>query len=100
MSAVSTNNSSTGLADLMQIFSSAATPAVSSLLSSPTVQSALQKAPVADIVQLSDQAMQLQEVNGLFGGSAAPTTTETAGMAMQNLLTSVYSPGSNVNLLA
>ena len=80
------------------MFSSSATPAVSSLLSSSQVQTALAKAPPADIVQLSDQAMQLQEVNGLFGG---PTTsaTESSGMAMQDLLTSLYS-GNNVNLSA
>jgi hypothetical protein len=98
MSAVS-SSSSTGLADLMQVLSTAATPGISSLLSTSTVQSALQKAPVADVVQLSDQATQLEEVNGLFG-AAAPTTTESAGMAMQNLLTSIYSPGTSVNLLA
>jgi hypothetical protein len=86
------------MADLMQIFSSAATPAVSSLLSSTTVQSALAKAPPADIVQLSEQAMQLQEVDGLFGGSPA-ATTESSGMAMEDLLTSVYL-GSSVNLVA
>jgi hypothetical protein len=100
MSSVSsTSATSTGIADLMQMFSSAATPALSSLLSSSTVQSALGKASPADLVQLSDQALQLQEVDGLFS-STAPTQTETSGMAMQNLLTSIYSPGSNVDLLA
>jgi hypothetical protein len=94
MSAVST---STGIADVMQIFSSAATPAVSSALSSSSVQAGLAKAPSADIVQLSRQAMDLQEVDGLFGAPAA-TTTESSGMAMQDLLTSIYS-GSTVNLL-
>jgi len=82
----------------MQIFSSVATPAVSSLLSSSQVQTALAKAPAADIVQLSDQAMQLQEVDGLFGGSTAASATESSGMAMQDLLTSIYS-GNNVNLV-
>ena len=96
MSTVS--STSTGIADLMQIFSSVATPAVSSLLSSSQVQTALAKAPAADIVQLSDQAMQLQEVDGLFGGSTATSATESSGMAMQDLLTSIYS-GNNVNLV-
>ena len=94
----SVSPTSTGISDLMQIFSAAATPAVSSLLSSSKVQSALAKAPPADIVQLSDQAMQLQEVDGLFGGSTA-STSEGSGLAMQNLLTSLYS-GTNVNLVA
>jgi hypothetical protein len=95
MSTVS--STSAGIADMMQIFSSVATPAVSSLLSSSQVQTALGKAPAADIVQLSDQAMQLQEVDGLFAGAAA-SATESSGMAMQDLLTSIYS-GTNVNVL-
>jgi hypothetical protein len=100
MSTVSSaTDKSTGIADLMQMFSTVATPAVSSLLSSSKVQAALTNASPADLVQLSDQALQLQEVNGLFG-SAAPTQTESAGLSMQNLLRSIYSPGSNVNLVA
>ncbi len=83
----------------MQVLSTAAPPALSSLLSSSTIQSALGKASPTDIVQLSDQAMRLQEADGLFGATA-PATTQTAGMAMQNLLTSIYSPGSKINLVA
>jgi hypothetical protein len=93
----SVSSTSTGITDLMQMFSSVATPAVSSLLSSSTVQSALEKASPADIVQLSDQALQLQEVDGLFG-DGAPSSAESSGMAMQDLLTSIYS-GSSVNLV-
>lgn len=89
--------SSTGITDLMQMFSTSATPAVSSLLSSSKVQTALEKAPVADIVQLSDQATRLQEVDGLFGQVA--TAPQSSGMAEQDLLTSIYS-GSNLDLLA
>ncbi len=70
MSTVS--STSNGISDLMQIFSNAATPAISSLLSSSQVQSALAKAPPADLVRLSDQALQLQEVDGLFGGTNPP----------------------------
>jgi hypothetical protein len=61
------------------------------------MQAALGQESPADLVQWSEQAMQLQEVDGLFGGSA-PSTTENSGMAMQDLLTSVYS-GTNVNLV-
>jgi hypothetical protein len=93
----SISSTGTGISDLMQIISSAATPALSSLLSSSTVQAALGKASPADLAQLSDQALQLQEVDGLFGATA-PTVTESSGMEMQDLLTAVYS-GSNVNLL-
>jgi hypothetical protein len=93
---------STGISDMMQMFSSIATPAVSSLLSSSQVQSALPKASPQDIVQLSDQAMQLQETDSLF---ASPDTAQTysPGMTMQNLLTSIYTgvpSSSSVNLLA
>jgi hypothetical protein len=84
------SSTSTGISDLMQMFSSTTTPALSSLLSSSPVQSALAKAPPADVVQLSDEAMQLQEVDKLFGGSTA-STTESSGQAMQELLTLVYS---------
>jgi hypothetical protein len=97
MSTVPATNSNTGITDLMQMLSSAAPPALSSLMSSSTMQAALGKESPADLVQLSEQAMQLQEVDGLFGGSA-PSTTENSGMAMQDLLTSVYS-GTNVNLV-
>jgi hypothetical protein len=111
MSTVSATNTNTGIADLMQIFSNAATPALSSLLSSSQVQSALATASPADLVQLSDQALQLQEVDGLFGGSSptqtengffgglAPTETQTENASMESLLTSIYAPGSNVNLV-
>jgi len=93
----SISSTSAGVADLMQMLSSVGDPALSSLLSSQ-VQSGLGKASAADLVRLSDQAMQLQEVNGFFP-STAPTPTESTGMAMQDLLTSIYSPGSNINLL-
>jgi hypothetical protein len=95
MSSVSAT--STSISDLMKTFTNAATPALSSLLSSSQVQSALAKSSPDDIVQLSEQAMHLQEVDGLF--DSAPTLTQTAGMAMQNLLTSIYT-GSSVNLVA
>lgn len=103
MSSVSAT--STSISDLMQTFSNVATPALASLLSSSQVQSALASAPPADIVQLSDQATQLQEVDSLFGGSDT-TETQSSDLAMQNLLTSLFTPstpapsGSTVNLLA
>ena len=95
MSTVS--STSAGLADLMQIFSSAATPALSSLMSSSEMKSALGKASPGDLVELSSQALKLQEVDGLFAAPAA-SATQSSGMAMQDLLTSVYS-GSSVNLV-
>jgi hypothetical protein len=99
---------STGISDLMRMYASVANPSISSLLSSSQMQSALSKAPPFDIVQLSDQAMQLQEVDSLFGATN-PLQTVDPGLAMQSMLMSFYSsslpapstsPGSLVNLLA
>jgi hypothetical protein len=71
MTPVSSNSS--GVADLLQTFSgtgaSASSSALSSALASTQVQTALQKASPGDIVQLSEQAVQLQQVAGLFGSS-------------------------------
>ncbi len=119
-------STSTGIANWMQIFSGAATPAASSLLSSSAVQAQLAKASPADIVHLSDQALQLQEVDGLFGTSdpsqtantgptmanmmtslfaplvpnaGATSQNESPGLAMQNLLTSIYSPTGSAGSL-
>jgi hypothetical protein len=87
-------STSTGIANWMQIFSGAATPAASSLLSSSAVQAQLAKASPADIVHLSDQALQLQEVDGLFGTSDPSQTAQTAntGQAMANMMTSLFAP--------
>ena len=99
---------STGISDLMQMYSNVATPAMSSLLSSSQMQAALAKASPVDIVQLSDQAMQLQEVAGLFG-AANPLQAVDPGLVMQSVLMSFYSSslpapstsrGSQVNLPA
>lgn len=48
-----------------------------SALSAPKVQAALQNASSGDLVHLSDEALQLQETNGLFGnpGTADPLTS-------------------------
>ncbi|MGA2266918.1 MAG: hypothetical protein ABSH44_00485 [Bryobacteraceae bacterium] len=54
------------------------------------MQSILQKASASDVVQLSDQALQLQEVGILFGN---PARSQTAG------LFSVSSPTSSSTTL-
>jgi hypothetical protein len=79
MSSVASANPSTnpGLADVLNILSNSASPALSSLLSSTKVQSALQNASPADLVQLSDQALQLQAVDSLFGN---PDASQTDGI--------------------
>jgi hypothetical protein len=77
MTSVSANPS--GVADLLQTFSGTGASASSSALSSTQVQTALQSASPGDIVQLSEQAVQLQQVAGLFASSepspTAPNST-------------------------
>jgi hypothetical protein len=41
-------------------------------LSKPKMQAASQNASSGDLVHLSDEALQLQEANGLFGNSGTP----------------------------
>jgi hypothetical protein len=76
MSPVSSD--SAGVADLLKTFSgtgaSASSSAVSSLLASTQVQTDLQSAAPGDIVQLSEQALQLQQVAGLFGSPEQPAS--------------------------
>lgn len=120
MSPISSVSSTSGLVNLMQMLTSAAPPAVSSLIASQNVQAALAQSSPQDIVQLSDQAMQLQMADGLFGGSGASSQggltmadlfasilsppsssadalsqTETANLAQQNVLSAVYNPSGN-----
>jgi hypothetical protein len=118
MSAISSVSSTSGIASLMQMLVGVSPPLVSSLLSSQGMQAELAKASPSDIVQLSDQAMQLQMANGLFGSSdpssetAGSTTslfgsffspsiassdamaqTETTNLEMQNMAGAAYDPG-------
>ena len=65
MGSISSTNP--GLTDLLQTLSTADP----SLLSSPSVTSALENASPTDIVELSDAAMQLQSVDAMFGNPAA-----------------------------
>jgi hypothetical protein len=72
MGSVSSTNP--GLESLLQTLSNLNSP----VLSSPTTLSALQKAPAADIVQLSVAATELQGVDEMFGipdGSNAGTNS-------------------------
>jgi len=76
MDAVTASNDP-GMTYLTQLLSSSGSPLVSSGLSSSQIQSVLQDASPSDIVQLSDQAMQLQSVDLLFGN---PDTSQTASL--------------------
>jgi len=72
MGSVASTNA--GLADLLQNLTSASSP-LASELSSPAMQAALEKAPAGDIVQLSNEALQLQEMGTLFGNPSQTTST-------------------------
>jgi hypothetical protein len=95
MSSISSVSSTSGLVNLLQMLTSAAPPDVSSLLASKNVQAALAKASPTDIVQLSDEAMQLQMADGLFGGSNPSSQMVPGGFAMANLFASILSPPSS-----
>ena len=82
----SVSSVSPGISDLFQ-----ALPATAgSPLSSPGLQSVLEKASPQDIVQISRQALQLQEAGNLFGtttsastGSASTAATDPASLLLQ-----------------
>ena len=88
-----------GIADLSQLLSSTGSASISSALSSPKVQSALQTAPPGDIVQLSRQAVQLQEVSGLFGNSGSSQTAATPQALLLQALNSAIT-GSTASTAA
>jgi hypothetical protein len=93
----------TGTASLIQLLSNSGSPLRAAGMSAAEVQSALKNASPADIVQISDQALQLQLANGLFGnpdtsqtdglfGAASPSSSTTT---LNNLLASLSAtPGS------
>lgn len=80
-----------GVADLLQTLSNVNSP----VLSSPAVVSALENAPTSDIVQLSQSASQLANVDMLFGlpNSAAESSTNS----LSTLLADLASPQTAVD---
>jgi hypothetical protein len=75
MGSVSSTNA--GLADLLQTLTNENSP-LASTFSSPAVEKALENAPAGDIVQLSDQALQLQITDSLFGGTDTSSTSSNS----------------------
>jgi hypothetical protein len=72
MGAVSSTNP--GVANLLQLLSNVNSP----VASSPSAVAALEKAAPSDIAQLSEEAIQLQGMDEMFGlenGTANPATT-------------------------
>jgi hypothetical protein len=62
----SVGSTNANLAELLQTLSTES-PQLSPILSTPTMHAALEKASPGDLVQLSDQALQLQQVALMFG---------------------------------
>src|ERR1700733_692407 len=97
-SAGSTNN---GLQDLLQTLTNENSPLLSTL-SSPNIQSALENAPPGDIVEISEQAQQLQSVDALFGiSNTASSSTDSLFSALANMGSSgsgsSLTPGSSLS---
>jgi hypothetical protein len=70
----SVSSTSSNLSNLLQTLDNSS-PELSSLLSTPQMQTALGKASPGDLVQLSDQAMELQQVGLMFGSSDSSQST-------------------------
>ncbi len=90
MGSVASTNS--GLSDLLQTLTNENSPLLSTV-SSPTVEAALENAPASDIVEISDQAIQLQTADALFGISN--TTTSPTDSLFSALASST--PGSSLD---
>jgi len=82
-----------GITNLLQTLSNVDFP----VLSSPSVLSALQKASPSDVVQLSTAALQLENVDAMFGMPAAPSSSTTD---LTSLLTSLEDPQAPTPLAA
>jgi hypothetical protein len=93
-----------GLSDLLQTLTNENSPLLSTV-SSPTVEAALENAPASDIVEISDQAIQLQTADALFGISNTTTSptdslfsalADTGSSATSSASGSSLNPGSSL----
>jgi len=88
MASVTSVNS--GYADLFQALSNTGSASVSSPLSSAGLQADLQSASPSDVVQISREALELQQSSSLFGTSgASQTATDPAALLLQAVSSSV-----------
>ena len=74
----SVNSTNPGLTNLLQTLTNENSP-LAATLSQPNVEKALATAPASDIVQISDEALQLQTTDALFGvsgGSSSSSPTD------------------------
>lgn len=94
MGSVSSTNA--GLSDLLQTLTNENSPLLSTL-SSPTIEAALQNAPASDIAQISDEAMQLQVADAIFGD---PSSSSTSSESLFSELTGTPSSTTPTTSLA
>lgn len=82
-----------GVANLLQTLSNVNSP----VMNSPAVVSALQSAPTSDIVQLSEEATQLQGMDEMFGISTGSGTNDMSSTlaGLGNSLTGSAETASN-----
>jgi hypothetical protein len=96
MGSVASTNS--GLSDLLQTLTNENSPLLSTV-SSPTVEAALENAPASDIVEISDQAIQLQTADALLGISNTTTSpTDSLFSALASVGSSATSSASGSSL--
>jgi hypothetical protein len=94
----SSGSSSNGLTDLLQTLTNENSPLLSTL-SSPAIQAALENAPASDIVEISDQAMQLQATDALFGiTSSSDSSTDNLFSALADSSSGTSSSASSSSL--
>ena len=92
----SVSSAAFSVSSLLQSLTSTS-PQVSSALSSSTVQAALQTAPAGELVDLSTQALQLQESDLIFGDSNAAETGTLPSVLASTLAPSSESASSSAN---
>jgi hypothetical protein len=88
MGSVSSTNA--GLSDLLQTLSNENSPLLGTL-SSPAIETALENAPAGDIAQISDEAMQLQVADAIFGD---PNSSSTSSNSLFSELESITAAGA------
>lgn len=87
-----------GVADLLQTLTNVNSP----IVNSKSAVTALESAPSSDIVQLSEEATQLQNIDTLFGIPTATSTSSMSGVleALENPATASTTGTSASSVLA
>jgi hypothetical protein len=92
-------SSNNGLSDLLQNLTNENSPLLATV-SSPSIEAALQNAPASDIVEISDQALQLQTADALLGitnPSTSPTDSLFSALASVGSSASSSASGSSLD---